>query len=161
MYMTDKGGRIKSCEMKKMKKLTIAMGLMMVALSAGAAETALQVALNGGRTETYLLKEKPVITCSGSDMLVKTQEVSGSYARSEVASMTFIEDAGSGVALAGDGPFYEYADGIFSCAGRQISVYGMQGAKVAEASGSVSFRELPAGVYVINIENRSIKVIKR
>ena len=102
MYMTDKGGRIKSCEMKK---LTIAMGLMMVALSAGAAETALQVALNGGRTETYLLKEKPEITCSGSDMLVKTQEVSGSYARSEVASMTFIEDAGSGVALAGDGPF--------------------------------------------------------
>lgn len=37
----------------------------------------------------------------------------------------------------------------------------MQGAKVAEASGSVSLRELPAGVYVINIENRSIKVIKR
>lgn len=143
-----------------MKKFSVIMGLLLCCLMGRANPQALQITLLGGDTETFVLSEKPVVTFSGENMTVTSPLLSSTYLRADVQNMTFVEAAGV-KALPGHDTVYRFAGNIFSCEGALIRVFSTAGAQVAAGTGSVSLQELPAGVYVINANNKSIKVIKK
>ncbi len=133
-------------------------------LSAGAASadeaTALRLTLADAGTEVFRLYEKPQITFSGTEMTIASPTLTATYGRSEVKAMDFIE-VSSVEALPADEVSYTLHGNEFSCPGQAIAVYSLAGTKVASGTGSVSLADLEAGIYIINVNHKSIKVIKR
>lgn len=133
-------------------------------LSAGAASadeaTALRLTLADAGTEVFCLDEKPQITFSGTEMTITSQALSATYERSEVKAMDFIEVT-SVDALSADEVCYTLHGNEFSCPGQAVAVYSLAGTQVAAGTGSVSLADLKAGIYIINVNHKSIKVIKR
>lgn len=126
-----------------------------------AVETALKVLLTTGGSETYVLAQKPTVRFDGTRMLVETPTVNAGYQRSEVKSMTFVSvDAGVDDVKA-DGVVYVYKDNVFECADHDIRVFDMSGRQAAAGHGSVSLAGCTSGVYVVNVNGKSIKVVKQ
>lgn len=143
-----------------MKHFIIALGLMLSSATAFAGTTALKVTLANGTDETFLLSEKPVITCSGTDMIIRTSSLTASYPRTDITSMTFARNAHTDIRKVTDNITYAYCDNVFTCNGQNISVYNLQGVCVASGSESVSLQDLPAGIYLINVNNKTIKIFR-
>lgn len=144
-----------------MKKIILSLGLALLSATAFAESTVLILKLSDGKSDTYLLNEKPVITFEGANMLITTSDLSNSYARADVKSMEFSSDD-SGITLPVEhNTTYSYRDNVFSCQGHMIEVYSISGTRVASARDAVSLADLPAAPYIINVNNESIKIIKR
>lgn len=143
-----------------MKKILLSIGILLCSAAAFAQGTALKLTLTDGTSDTYLLNEKPAITFSGSDMLIATPEISSTYPRADVQSMIFTDSPDSGIEQTGNDTLYIYTNNTFTCEGHQITVYTLSGAVEAIGFGSVSLAGLPKGIYIINVNNKSIKVIR-
>lgn len=144
-----------------MKKTLILLAAALSALAANAGNYALKVNLSQGTSATYILSDKPVITYSVNDVIIKSQGIEDSYLLSDVKSFTFTENGTSGIESVTDNVTYEFHDNVFTCEGHKIRVYNLSGRKVASGSNSVSLESLDRGIYIVNTGNRAIKVMKK
>lgn len=145
-----------------MKKISVLFLLLLSAAVGRAAGMSLRINLNDGRSETYSLDEHPRISFDESNMLVGSDKLSTSYSRSEVMSFDFVKTPTSAVdASIAEETVYSLKDNVFTCEGRTITVYSAGGTAVAAGEGSVSLESLARGLYIITVNNKSIKYIKR
>lgn len=136
--------------------------LMLAASTAAFAEGhALKVLLTNGSSETYYLSEKPRISFAGDDMMIASSTASTSYARKDVASITF-EDASTSIdnVKKANSTSYRFDGNSFEADGMQISVYNMAGKQVTAGKDAVSLKSLQPGVYVVKAGKQSIKIKK-
>ena len=142
------------------RSIILMMGLCAF-VGATAQEKALRVELTDGKAEYFKLAENPVMTFEGENVRIASPALTSDYPRADVVSMTFV-DASAGIsAPAQNATVYSYDGTTFSCPGNAITVYDLQGVRLADAADSVSLAGFPAGVYVIRTNNKSIKVTKK
>lgn len=129
---------------------------------ATAGNVALQVMLNNGKAEVFKLEEKPAISFSPDEMLISTSSLSSSYPRTDVQTMMFLDNVATTArpSLSDDSVSYSYENGVFTCAGHEIAVFNVNGERVETSRDSISISSLPSGVYIINVNGRSIKIMK-
>lgn len=158
---------------KRMNRIKInhkkATGIAAIAVSlctisgaqATAGNVALQVMLSNGKAEVFKLEEKPAISFSPDEMLISTSSLSSSYPRTDVQTMMFLDNAATArPSLSYDSVSYSYENGVFTCAGHEIAVFNVNGERVETSRDSISISSLPSGVYIINVNGRSIKIMK-
>lgn len=147
---------------KNMKKISVLFLLLLSAAVGRASELSLRVNLSDGRTETYSLDEHPRISFDETNMLVGSDKLSASYSRDEVKSFDFVKKQSSSIDTAiGEETVYSLRDNVFTCEGKTVTVYSASGTAVAAGEGSVSLEPLARGLYIITVNNKSIKYIKR
>lgn len=130
-------------------------------VGASAQEKALRVELTDGKAEYFRLADKPVLTFEGENVKIASPALTSDYPRADVFSMTFV-DASAGISAPAQGvTVYSYDGSTFSCPGNDITVYDLQGVRLADAAGSVNVSNFPAGIYVIRTNNKSIKITKK
>lgn len=126
----------------------------------------MNVALRDGDVAKFLLADKPVVTYNGDDMTVTSPTATFSYARKDVANITF--DAAGYVADATDGKCQIAIDGRkLTVAGvSTVAVYGLDGCRVAlKACGNgeaavVDLDAVAAGVYVVALDDsKNFKIL--
>ena len=126
-----------------------------------------------GQQFSFGFDEKPVISFTDTELVLKTTGTELQYALASLAKFTFA-DAATGVdAVKEDlnGPIFtlqNYAVSITgSKSGINVKVISNDGKPVAsyktDEDGNVSFSisELPSGIYIINSENLTFKVLKK
>lgn len=130
-------------------------------VGASAQEKALKVELTDGKAEYFRLAEDPVMTFEGENVRIASSALTSDYPRADVVSMTFV-DASAGIEAPAQGvTIYSYDGMTFSCPGNDITVYDLQGVRLADAAGSVNVSNFPSGIYVIRTNNKSIKITKK
>lgn len=135
---------------------------MLMGIGAARADSlALRVTLNSGESESYALDEQPHVRFADGMMEISSTVLEASYPRSEVKSMDFTSVTTGVGTLEEDTVRYVFRNNVFECEGHGIRVYDLGGSCVAAGTGIVSLQELPAGIYIINVNEKSIKVIKK
>lgn len=142
-----------------MKKFLTLAALAFVCNMADAENYALKVNLQDSSSAVYVLSDKPVISYSGSDVIIKCKNLEDSYSISEVKSLSFEDKPASVMENVMGSTAFRFIDNIFTCEGHEIHVFDVSGRMVASGIGSVSLETLRSGVYIVNAGNRSIKVI--
>lgn len=126
-----------------------------------------------GQQFNFGFDDKPVITYTDTDLVLKTTKTEVQYPLASVAKFTFtdVEDVvipikqdSNAAQLELDG----YAVSITGAkAGINVSVIGPDGKTVGtyktDSDGSVTFSiaDLPQGLYIINSENLTCKILKK
>lgn len=141
-----------------MRKLYVLLALLTGGLFATGANSYLRVTLNNGRVEGYRLGEKPIISFSGDNMLVATSKVTSEYQRDDVKAVDFTVSLDEWDVNADCDIMSRYEGHQFICAREEIHVYDMSGALVAMGFGRVSLASKPKGVYIVKVNNKSIKI---
>ena len=146
-----------------MKKILFTLLMLAGLVSARAEGSALCVTRTNGQVAYYILSEKPVVTFGETTMLIVTSNVSTEYQRTEVENFTFVDKkAITGIAQIGEGnTVFQYQDNTIRGAGGAIQVYNSQGKLVKQGEGIVSLDNQPQGVYVVKMNQQTIKVIKK
>lgn len=144
-----------------MKKITLLLACALCVCSGFAAGSSLRVKLTNGKTETFALSDKPAVTFSGDDMLVKSGTLTTSYSRAEIASFDFAEDVVTVVPVIDKDIVYSYHDNVFECQGEAVAVYDLTGRLVFTGIGTADLRDLAEGIYIINVNHKSIKIVKK
>lgn len=128
-----------------------------------AAEAALSIELKDGKSATWLLNKKPVITFDADRILITAETVSTAYDRSEVAGLTFTEQNTEGArdVISDSDAVYSYTGNIFSCPGSDITVFSVSGNSMVSGRDEVSLGNLPSGIYIVSAAGQSFKVIKK
>ena len=166
--------------------ILVVLSFLAVADAIAAGGITLFLLLKDGKSETYSLVEKPVLTFAGDSLLIQSATVTTAvpYGYSKVDKIYFDvvtpDDTPSeggevptDIEKALENASYSFAyDGKtvqISGAGDYpvVAVYGLNGMKV-EAPSQVSSQQvlislsaLPKGIYVIRVNNRSFKIVKR
>lgn len=165
--------------MERMKKLPtlvlLLCGLASLPLRAAEGGTALIVHAKDGTTVSYLLAERPLVTCSGDSLLITCGGTQAAHALADVAKYTFGEadDADTGVsslAASDTGALCRY-DGeavVLSGIGEGgvVTVLTAGGTVVRSercgpGSHALSLNGLPGGVYLVNVNGTTFKLSKK
>lgn len=160
-----------------MKKFFISAAASLIALAAGAVESAphsLVITKKSGETVEYKFADQPVATFEGADMVI-TLALTGTqvtYPAAQVATLTVtprtlgVDDA----AVAVPTVTFEIAPEAITCsglaAGTRVALYAADGRIVASAAANadgsavIALGGTPAGVYIVAAGNESFKFIK-
>ena len=141
-----------------MRKLYGLLALLTGGLFATGANSYLRVTLNNGRVECYRLGEKPMITFSDDNMLVATSKVTSEYQRDDVKAVDFTVSLDEWDINADCDIMFRYEGHQVICASDETHVYVMSGALVTMGFGRVSLVSQPKGVYIVKVNNKSIKI---
>lgn len=135
---------------------------MLIGVEASRGESqALRVTLASGESESYALDERPRVRFTEGMMEICSTVLEASYPRSEVRYMDFTPVTTAVGTLEEETVRYVFRDNVFECEGHGIKVYDLSGSCVGAGTGSVSLQQLPEGIYIINVNEKSIKVIKK
>lgn len=144
-----------------MKKCLILLAVALTGIVSKAENYALKVTLYGNTSATYVLDDKPVVSYSGNNVIIRNQSVEDVYSIDEVESFTFVESVFSGIETITQNVTYDFRNNIFTCEGHDIRVFSLSGQSAAAGNSAVSLEGLDRGVYIVTAGNRSIKVIKK
>lgn len=144
-----------------MKKYLILLAIALIGNVALADGHALKVTLTGGTSATYILSSRPTVTYSGANMTIKNASLEDSYPLGQVESLSFTEDVSSLKSVNDGGAVYDFRDNVFTSEGNDLRVYDLSGSCVAQGCGNVSLSRLQAGVYLVSVGGRSIKIFKK
>lgn len=142
-----------------MKKIFLLIAILCCTAIANAAGKALQITFVNGTKAVYALDKEPTVTFSGDDFTIKSADVETSYKRADVDNFKFVVD--SGIVDLTNAVRYSYSNNTFSCPDHEIKVYSLGGTLAAAGRDSISLRQLPNGVYVVRVNNHSIKIVKQ
>lgn len=144
-----------------MKKKT---ALLLLALAGSAAavnaETALCVDMTDGSSKVYMLSARPTISMEGADMVIRTSGAETSLPRADVKSMRFDDRTDLESITAAD-DIFRYRDNRIEAPAQQIEIFSISGTKVAYGRDELEIRHLPAGIYIVRTDNKSVKIIKQ
>ncbi len=160
-----------------MKRIYTILLFCVITLTAWSQEMAhvLIVELRDGTSAKFALTDKPVISHSGNDVLIKSDWLSATYSIDAVRKYRFKEQDITGIEAAEAEEQFTvvYTDGETVRIGgagdkTRASVFAIDGRKVAAEVGndgnmlSVSLINLPSGVYIVNVNGKqSFKVVRK
>lgn len=134
--------------------------------------TNLVVWAKNGTKVAYSLAEKPKVTFTGTDLVIKTKDVEVNYSLENMARFTYEEDNSTTVItniLTDEFPF-KLNDGtlLFPSlkANSTVSIYSLNGIlvfkKTVHQNGEYAFplSNLNAGVYIVNVNGINYKIMK-
>jgi len=138
----------------------------MTAVSTYANDTRLVITQKDGSETVFLLSSHPVITFSGKDMVITSNNTTITIPMASVVNYATNEDPASISPLSADLPEYRNGSIVFSglVRGAEVRVYRVDGSLVssqqADSSGhaTVSIATLPKGVYIVRTPNSSMKI---
>ena len=126
-----------------------------------------------GQEFSFRFEDKPVITYTATDLLLKTAKTDVQYPLETLSKLTFTVDA-TGVNAVNDDirkPTYFINDYEISItdakAGSTVSVIAPDGKVIGtyktdpDGNVTISIEDLPAGLFFINSENLTFKVLKK
>ncbi len=137
------------------------------------AQNTLTIHQKDGQQFSYGFEEKPVVTFTDNDLIIKSSKTEVQYEMAKVAKFTFddVEDAVIGIkandtksSLSLDeytvcisGAKADVEVRLITSDGKQIQTYK------TNQDGSVSFSiaELPEGTYIISTESLTVKILKK
>lgn len=131
----------------------------------------LVVNLRDGTSASFALSDKPRITFSGASMSIVSAGSDAEFVRTDVKNYVFNDLATSiDNALEGEATVLADACGVtlsgLPC-GTPVAVYSVGGQCVARDSAdndgrcTLSFGDLPRGIYIINYNSTTIKYLKK
>ena len=134
--------------------------------------TSLILLLKDGTTQTYELAEQPVITVVGTELKIVANHADVSIPLTDVVRYTFQKRSTTGIDEADSNrEAIDYNDGVLTLsgleAGTPISLYTIDGrllqAHTVADDGTYrqSLASLRQGVYVVKVNHKSYKIIKR
>lgn len=144
------------------------------ALAAGAAEVRLNVELRDGRTDEYLLAEKPEIKFNGEECVISCKSLDTTYDMADVMQATFAdspnsvdENVADRISINLTNPDLAVVNGVVP--GTPVRLYSIDGmlhcTVMADADGSavIALSDLaPKTVYVVSINsNKNFKLYKK
>lgn len=154
-------------------KIPLFLCLTGISLSAWAEEqvSTLDVWTKSGERITYYLSEHPVAAYSGSDLVLKTDELTVNYPLSELHKFTFSSEVASVETIPLPNGRMQMQRGMLCLsgfrAGERVSIYSMGGQNVMSATisadGTVTLfiQSLATGVYVVKAGSVTHKIIKQ
>lgn len=155
-----------------MKRLLSLLGAVLLAVPVFSQNT-LTIHQKDGQQFCFGFVDKPVITYTYTDLVLKTTKTEVQYPLASLAKFTFtdVEDAVIPVkqdSNAGKLELDNYMVSITGAkAGVNVTVIGSDGKSVGnyktDSEGSVTFSiaDLPQGQYIINSENLTCKILKK
>lgn len=122
-------------------------------MASALAQSTLNVHQKSGGTVSYAFSEKPVVTYSGDNLVLKTAKVEVEYPLSNLEKLTFEDGAPDAIdSVTMDAPS-ENVTHIFNMGGVLV--------KSVDASLSLSTDDLKPGVYVVKNGKSTYKIIKK
>lgn len=155
-----------------MRSIKIITFLLVCLLSSGlkaeASETTLVLELSNGTIDTYALSDRPVITFDRNELKIESNEIFTTYNIKDVNRYYFDLNSSAidNIVFDDNSHFYFYIEGENICVkgATRASVYSMNGNMLAEGKGdgeiSISLSSFPSGFYIINVNNKTIKIKK-
>lgn len=154
-----------------MKRLLFLLGIMFLAVPLFGQNT-LTIHQKDGQQFNYGFDDKPVIIYTATDLVLKTTMTELQFPLASIAKFTFtdIEDAVSPIKDSSSAQL-KLDNYMVSITGTKpdvaVSVIGSDGKTIGtyktDAGGSVTFSiaDLPQGLYIINIDNLTCKILKK
>lgn len=159
--------------MMKTKILLLLALLYGTSVLAQDAITNLVVWAKDGSKTAYALKENPNVTFTSAEMLIKTSSVEVVYPMDNLQRFTYETSASLSVAVVGEDavkPFHFDGESLIITAsdlGGRLGVFSIDGKMVLEESiqpghpAVVTLEYLSPGIYVVNFNNVSYKILKK
>lgn len=153
----------------QMKKIALSLVMAICCLAAKANnEKSLFVTFEDGQKVEFALASTPEVTFGNDQMTIKTAETTASYELASVSTFTY-GSATTGISqVESNGKFaLEGNRIIIDGTDNKISVFNLDGKKVSLSpvtTGNktvINIGELTHGIYVININNKSIKIARQ
>lgn len=150
-----------------MRKLLLSVLISFCCLLAKAEEKSLIITFSDNTTQTFVLSSSPQISMANDKMTVTTNSTTAEYDLYKVKTFTFsgttdiqnIEDKTS-IRTEGDKiiiPEVNARIRIFAIDGKSISITPIQ----INGQTIISLYTLPTGIYIININGKSVKISKQ
>ncbi len=144
-----------------MRKILSGLLIICAALTSYAEGHSLRLLLKNGNVETYVLSKKPVVTFEAGDVVIKSDNLTASYARADVESFSFIENTSSIRDVKDREIIYSYDGSVFRCPDSGITVCNLNGIVLTSGKDEVSLSSLPSGIYIVVVNNKSVKITKK
>lgn len=152
-----------------MKKIALSIMAALSGLAANATDgKSLFVTFNDGQKVEFALATTPEVTFGNDQMNVKTTETTASYELWKVTTFTYGATTTGISQVEGNKKFAMEGNRIIiDGTNNKISAFSLDGKAVTlspMAIGNktiVNINELPHGAYIININNKSIKIARR
>ncbi|MCQ2218685.1 MAG: T9SS type A sorting domain-containing protein [Paludibacteraceae bacterium] len=154
-------------------KRKFATSLMFLAMLASANAESLIIEDTSGKTTSYDLGSKPVITYSGDNLVLKTDLANAEFALPQVAKYYFKADATSNddVLLNPTNTYVVVTEESFTLrngiAGSPVFVLSIDGKVLSnhvvatDGTLDISLSNLPQGIYIIKTKSANIKFIRK
>lgn len=122
--------------------------------------SALLITFKDGRTAAYVLSQKPTLTFGDATLNIATEDASTEYQRADISKFGFVDaDEVSGIGQLTQGSTqFEYRNGVIRATGGSVQVYSLNGQLLTSGGSTVQVSTLPAGVYVVKMNNQTIKI---
>ena len=155
-----------------MKRLLFLLGAVLLAVPMFSQNT-LTIHQKDGQQFSFGLADKPVITYTETDFVLKTTKTEVQFPLATLAKFSFtdVEDAVISIKSDGKTAMLELDNYMVSLTGAKpdvaVTLIGPDGKVVGtyktDADGSVTFSiaDLPQGVYIIKSENLTCKILKK
>ena len=133
--------------------------------------TGLHLFFADGSDKWFLFSQQPVVTFSESELTITTSDDTVTYTFDDVAEFQFGNPDPNGITnqrtttpriVQSDGAVLIYGTGV-----NAVSLYELSGRKLAANvrhqgdAVSISLHSLPTGIYIVRINNQSIKISKK
>lgn len=154
-----------------MKRLLSLLGTVLIAVPMFS-QNILTIHQKDGQKFSFGFDDKPVITYTGTDLVLKTTKTEVQYPLASLSKFTFTDAENAVISIKDDNAArLELDDYMVSITGAKagitVTLIGPDGKTVGtyktDADGSVTFSiaDLPAGIYIINSENLTCKILKK
>lgn len=124
------------------------------------------VSFSDNTTAVFALSSLPNVNMTSSSLSITTSQTEATYPMSSVANFSFAVDAGLADILA-EGSYYEGDELIVPDGAALVYVFSGSGVLISvpvrrtDNSVRINLGSLPAGVYVINVNGKSVKIVRR
>ena len=162
---------ILSCLFRPLVAATLALVFAVLPAWAEDDQTVLHLIFKDGTSTWFLLTEQPVLTFTDTQLEVNSSTVSASYDFADIEEYRFADLTTALRPLSKNETRFvrQNNDNILieGCPAEAVSLYDLSGhrlaARMQQQSGgvSVSLRHLPAGIYLIRMNQQTIKVTKK
>lgn len=165
---------MKKTRTQRFRRLSLfVLGLLtMLPAWAGERQTALRLLFQDGTSTCFLLSDEPELSFSDNDLVVTSSSVSTSYPLENVKEYDFVDATEVSVKpLAKDEIRFVRSNNneilVYGCQPSSVAIYDAAGrrlpGKIRTQSGatSISLHNLPTGVYIVKMNQQSIKISKK
>lgn len=150
-----------------MRKLLLTLFTLAAALTAGAEDKVLVVTFSDNATHTFALSTQPTVVMANDKMTITAGAETLEYDLYKVKTFTFTTASGiDGIESAGG--FTRQGNSlVIPGTGTAVRIFALNGAAVPAvtshtAQGTVvSLDALPQGIYIVNANGKSVKIVKK
>lgn len=156
----------------KGRVLLLFLSLFLTSSAIAEEKTALVVCAKDGSKVAYALSEKPLVTFSETDLILKTQDLEVSYPFDKVARLIYeyeglddkVDLLTDGQAMINKGDYLLFPE---LKSGDSVIIYSSNGMLVADkkigADGEYVFpiNEVPIGIYMVKVNDVIYKIVKK